>query len=1002
MNLNYDKFLQTKIAIAKPVAEELGQLPISDKLSEHSQIMARWLLKRGRGLLAASFGMHKTRTQCGVAKALHEHTGQKFLLVCPLAVRHQFMQEDGPELGMDWQYCTTDQEVEQATSPYIITNYERVRDGGITPAKHNLCGASLDEGSVLRSLGSKTCDVFEDLFADVPNKYVCTATPSPNNFKEIIYYAHFLGVMDRGQCLTRFFQRNPDKAGDLTLIPEHEESFWLWVASWALFLYRPSDIGCSDEGYDLPELRIHWHPVQIDHGRALDIVDDRGQAAMFVADSNSISEVAKESHETLGDRGAKMLDIMLQSISATLSTNGEEELQQSILREEQGCGEGTLPSLLSCEQGEDRSREAEGVHEGVPENLSSQEAHSGRTEGAQSKASRKVRNGRRTSRKDESQGQRVQREEPACQEESPIAQVRSNDRTIQRDIEGPRRGLCDLRSNENARVGQAAGFKPDVRGSRSHDGPCQGDSLPELQLRDRQLSRQHRVVRTGNELSVQVIVWCYYNVEQRLVEQSLQEKGISYSSVFGSLTPEEVERRLFQWMRGETTVLIAKPSMLGAGCNLQHNSHTNIYLGPSYKFQDFIQSIHRTWRFQQQHPVDVHIIYAESQSSVVRIMKQKWAQHDTLVAKMREIIKDYGLNHEALNMQLTRQIGIQRQVWQGERSILAYNDTVREAPLVESDSVGLIHTSVPFGNQYEYGINVEDFGHSESNEVYHQQMDFLIPELLRILKPGRIAAIHVKDRIRYGWQTNSQIMEVEPFSDDTVNAFRKHGFLYEGRRTIVTDVVRENNGTYRLGYTEMCKDASKMGSGLPEYLLLFRKAPTDVTTAYADSPVTKDKKEYSLARWQIDASSLWASDGRRMNDSYDYEQHIRKLEEMEAAGVLPKTFCSDPARSNNPDVWTDVNFMQGLNNKQVEGKQIKHLCPLPLDIVKRTILLYSNPGELVYDPFSGLGTVPYVAVLNGRRGYGVELNPSYYQNSIAYLLEAENRVLSPSLFQQAA
>src|SRR6185295_14137341 len=137
----------------------------------------------------------------------------------------------------------------------------------------------------------------------------------------------------------------------------------------------------------------------------------------------------------------------------------------------------------------------------------------------------------------------------------------------------------------------------------------------------------------------------------------------------------------------------------------------------------------------------------------------------------------------------------------------------------------------------------EDFGHNDGNDGFFAQMDFLIPQLLRVLKPGRVAAIHVKDRILYSHQTKSGLMEVDPFSDLTVTAFMKHGFLYEGRRTITTDVVRENASTYRLGWTEMTRDASKMGSGLPEYLLLFRKPPTSSDTSRADSPVTKSKDD---------------------------------------------------------------------------------------------------------------------------------------------------------------
>ncbi|OZI07102.1 hypothetical protein BWI93_16500, partial [Siphonobacter sp. BAB-5385] len=110
--------------------------------------------------------------------------------------------------------------------------------------------------------GSKTYQEFLDKFGQVPYRYVCTATPSPNKFKELIHYAGFLGIMDTGQALTRFFKRDSTKANNLTIHPHKEREFWLWVASWGLFLTRPSDLGYSDEGYDLPELKVHWHLVQ--------------------------------------------------------------------------------------------------------------------------------------------------------------------------------------------------------------------------------------------------------------------------------------------------------------------------------------------------------------------------------------------------------------------------------------------------------------------------------------------------------------------------------------------------------------------------------------------------------------------------------------------------------------------------------------------------------------------------------------------------------------------
>lgn len=244
-------------------------------------------------------------------------------------------------------------------------------------------------------------------------------------------------------------------------------------------------------------------------------------------------------------------------------------------------------------------------------------------------------------------------------------------------------------------------------------------------------------------------------------------------------------------------------------------------------------------------------------------------------------------------------------------------------------------------------------------------------------------------------------MEVSPFSDECVTAFRRHGWMYEGRRTIVTDVVRENNSTYRLGWTEMTRDASKMGSGLPEYLLLFRKPPSDPTTARADEPITKTKEDYTRARWQIDAHSFWRSNGNSPlspDELYDYRQHVSRLEEKDRLGNLPSSFFAEPPVSRSAWVWDDVVYMRTLNTDQSRSRQQNHICPLPFDIVERTIKLYSNEGDLILDPFAGLFTVPYLAIKYGRIGYGVELNPRYFEAGVDYCQKMEQEKTAPTLF----
>jgi DNA modification methylase len=388
---------------------------------------------------------------------------------------------------------------------------------------------------------------------------------------------------------------------------------------------------------------------------------------------------------------------------------------------------------------------------------------------------------------------------------------------------------------------------------------------------------------------------------------------------------------------------------------------------------------------------------------------------------MTGIIKEYGLDSVNMQQKLMRSLGLVRQEKSGKFYRAINNDCVMETLDMPDNSVDLIHTSIPFSNHYEYTPSYNDMGHNENNDRFFEQMDFLTPELLRILRPGRLAVIHVKDRILFGNATGTGMPTVDPFSDMTVFHYIKHGFQYMGRITIETDVVRENNQTNRLGWSEKCKDGSKMGVGCPEYLLLFRKLPTDTTKAYADVPVARTKKEYPRGRWQIDARAKWNSSGNRFlspeeikrlsieqvnryfsafaEDSvYDYSEHVKIAKTLEDKKSLPASFETLRYPARTAWVWGDVNRMLTLNSSQQRKHLQAHICPLQIDIVDRVIENWSNKGETIFDPFGGIMTVPYRAVMLGRRGIATELNPDYWRDGLKYLASAEIDVSTPTLF----
>jgi hypothetical protein len=840
----YLAFLKAKTAAAPKAGFDVDPGDLHPRLKPHQRDVVRWAAAGGRRAIFAKFGLGKTTIGLELARLAVARTGRPAIIGAPLGVRHEFVREQGPAMGLAPVFAKRQADV-PAGAEIVVTNFESLRDRKFDPAAFG--AILLDEAAVLVAMGgSETARALLNGWEDVPHRWALTAIPAPNEYLELLAYAQWLGVMDVGQAKTRFFQRNSEKADALTIRPHKEAEFWHWVASWGLFLSRPSDLGHADEGYDLPPMRVVWHEVTApDRARR---AERDGQMILLPEAAIGVSETAAAKRESLGVRIAKTVEILAAA--------------------------------------------------------------------------------------------------PA----------------------------------------------------------------------------EHAVL------------WHDLEDERRAIEAALP--GVR--TVHGAMDPEAREDLVLGFGRGAFRLFAAKPVLCGAGTNLQAHCATAIFVGVGFKFRDFVNALHRIWRFGQTRPVTVHLIHADSERGVRRALEAKWRAHEEMVERMTTMVRDMGLTDAAMAQVLTRSLGVERIEVTGEAFRLVNEDCVREVRRMPDGAVQLVLTSIPFSTQYEYSPNYADFGHTDDDRHFWAQMGFLIPELLRVLEPGRIAAIHVKDRIVPGGVSGLGFQTLSTFHMDCVRAFRDAGFAYLGMKTIVTDVVRENNQTYRLGWTEQCKDGSRMGCGVPEYLLIFRRPPSDRSNGYADRPPAKAKKlwdpaakawtnpgGYSRARWQLDAHGFARSSGDRplvpeeiahlpsdvvwkvwkrhgLAEIYDYRHHVRVGETLEAAGRLPPTFMLLPPHSWHPDVWTDVARMRTLNSTQKAKGAEMHLCPLQFDIVDRAITQYTEPGETVLDPFAGIGTVPYRAVGLGRTGWGVELSPSYFLDAVAHCKRAEAGRGVPGLFDYLA
>lgn len=289
----------------------------------------------------------------------------------------------------------------------------------------------------------------------------------------------------------------------------------------------------------------------------------------------------------------------------------------------------------------------------------------------------------------------------------------------------------------------------------------------------------------------------------------------------------------------------------------------------------------------------------------------------------------------------------------GKDWALYQGDCVEVTKGIPNGSVDLTIFSPPFANLYCYSDSERDAGNCAGDQEFFAHFDFLIPELLRITRPGRLCAVHCKQLVSYKGRDGAA--GLRDFRGEIIRHFSAFGWQYHSEVCIWKDPVIEMQRTKAHGllYKQLRADSSFSRQGLPEYLLLFRKWAQSESEEEQIVPVTHTKDDFPLEMWQHYASPVW----------FDIRQ-------------------------------TDV-----LNVERArEDKDTKHICPLQLGVIERSVQLWSNPSEVIFDPFSGIGSTGYVALDLGRKAVGIELKEAYWRVACKNLRDMERSKSQATLF----
>lgn len=442
-------------------------------------------------------------------------------------------------------------------------------------------------------------------------------------------------------------------------------------------------------------------------------------------------------------------------------------------------------------------------------------------------------------------------------------------------------------------------------------------------LQDR-IEYTKKIVATRPE--EQWLIWCNYNDESELLADIADSVEVQ-----GSHDAEYKEKAMLGFSSGENRILVSKSSISGFGMNWQ-NCHNVIFCGLSFSYEQYYQAIRRCWRFGQKEKVKVWIVISEKEEGVLNSVMEKAKNHE----KMSQSISDSVSQFFTFK---TYDKKYMEDKYDSANFSIMLGDSIHRIKEIADESMDYSIFSPPFSSLYTYSNSDRDMGNCKSDEEFFEHFKFLIPELYRILKPGRNLSFHcmLLPTSKY----KDGVIGLKDFRGDLIRLFVDAGFIHHSEVVIWKDPVVAMQRTKALGllHKQIKKDSTMSRQGIPDYLITMRKPGLNT------NPISHTAEEFPVDVWQKYASP----------------------------------------------VWFDINQSNTLQRESArEEKDEKHICPLQLEVIERALYLWTNPGDTVFSPFAGIGSEGYSALKTGRKFYGIELKESYYNQAVKNLQNADS------------